>query len=167
MVVNYKLTRLSKTTQMLLQWIYFWVTPFISLPVSQCAYTECASNHSCRVSEITGEALCEPSCALNNGGCLEGQACSIEEYECYPQPCDNYRNFRCTNPLAGINKSTGMQYCSLWVLINNWLRHVALYGLLFVEVCSLISVVLVRYLHFSYGLVAVCKVHLHNSYSCG
>ncbi len=29
------------------------------------------------------------------------------------------------------------------------------------------SVVLVRSLHFSYGLVTVCKVRLHNSYSFG
>ncbi len=30
-----------------------------------------------------------------------------------------------------------------------------------------ISVVLVSALHFSYGLVTVCKVRLHNSYSFG
>ncbi len=29
------------------------------------------------------------------------------------------------------------------------------------------SVVLVRPLHFSYGLVTVCKVHLHNGYCFG
>ena len=56
--------------------------------IDPCDGFECSSNARCRVHPPTGEAFCEESCSLNNGGCPFGQECSLVQPLCLPgSPC--------------------------------------------------------------------------------
>ena len=58
-----------------------------------CCLDDSCSNHTCpigsqcKVYESTGEAYCDPSCNLDNGGCSINQTCSLEIVECARAPC--------------------------------------------------------------------------------
>ena len=52
-----------------------------------CTGFECPTGSQCKVYEPTGEAFCEPSCDLNNGGCPANQRCSLETVQCVRAPC--------------------------------------------------------------------------------
>ena len=52
-----------------------------------CANHTCPTGSRCRVFKPTGEAFCEPSCSINNGGCSANQTCSLEVVQCVRAPC--------------------------------------------------------------------------------
>ena len=41
----------------------------------------------CKIFKPTGEAFCEPSCILNNGGCQANEICSLVVVNCVRAPC--------------------------------------------------------------------------------
>ena len=42
----------------------------------------------------TGEAFCEPSCKLDNGGCQSDEICELETVQCVRAPCPPVVNCR-------------------------------------------------------------------------
>ena len=69
-----------------------------------CAVVDCQQYHYCEVSSVTGNAVCVPSCELENGGCRSDQICTIEEYDCFStngDPCDPNQYIQCKNSPYG------------------------------------------------------------------
>ena len=64
------------TTAASMQLVYF------SLTVNPCASVTCPTGSQCEVYKPTGEAFCNPSCDLDNGGCLSYQTCSLQVVQC-------------------------------------------------------------------------------------
>ena len=69
-----------------------------------CLSKECPIGSSCRVFEVTGEAYCEQSCELENGGCQSHQKCELVNVTCPRAPCPpvvncrgNYNMIHCAN----------------------------------------------------------------------
>ena len=52
-----------------------------------CDTHKCPAGLSCRVFKPTGEAYCEPSCDLDNGGCAANETCTIQSVQCIRAPC--------------------------------------------------------------------------------
>ena len=55
-----------------------------------CTYKECPKGSVCKVFEPTGEAFCDPSCNIDNGGCDDDQDCVLALPVCANppvQPC--------------------------------------------------------------------------------
>lgn len=52
-----------------------------------CIGVSCDRGSSCKVDDETGEAFCEPSCKLDNGGCLDNQTCELQTVQCVRAPC--------------------------------------------------------------------------------
>ena len=57
------------------------------LLVNPCDTHQCPTGSRCKVYEPTGEAFCEPSCDLDNGGCPANKRCSLETVQCVRAPC--------------------------------------------------------------------------------
>ena len=47
----------------------------------------CPKGTSCRVYGPTGQAYCNPSCDIQNGGCNLTEVCSLEPVQCITAPC--------------------------------------------------------------------------------
>jgi len=69
-------------------------------PGNPCATRQCHPHSYCRVSNITNNAICEPFCGSDNGGCRRDQICRIQEFECDGQ-CDPHRILYCENSPLG------------------------------------------------------------------
>ena len=52
-----------------------------------CRNHTCPTGSQCKVYQPTGEAFCDPSCDLDNGGCPADQMCSLQTVECVRVPC--------------------------------------------------------------------------------
>ena len=52
-----------------------------------CTGFECPTGSQCKVYEPTDEPFCEPSCDLDNGGCSDGEMCSLVNVTCVRAPC--------------------------------------------------------------------------------
>ena len=71
----------------------FEVTPQIAtyrstfLFLDACEIKKCQPGSRCKVFEPTGEAFCEPSCDIDNGGCPAGQSCTLLDVQCVRAPC--------------------------------------------------------------------------------
>ena len=55
-----------------------------------CTTMECPRGSECKVFPPTGEAFCDPSCDIDNGGCDDDQECMLALPFCPPptvQPC--------------------------------------------------------------------------------
>ena len=51
-----------------------------------CKTAICPNNTKCE--ESTERSICQPSCDIDNGGCLHGEKCSlVNSTECIVQPC--------------------------------------------------------------------------------
>ena len=61
--------------------------PPLPLLIDPCALTDCAPGHLCEVYKPTGEAVCEPYCDLDNGGCPPDQLCQLTQPQCIRAPC--------------------------------------------------------------------------------
>ena len=66
----------------------------INVMLDPCLSKECPTGSSCRVFEVTGEAFCEPSCELENGGCENLQKCELVNVTCSRAPCPPVVNCR-------------------------------------------------------------------------
>ena len=55
--------------------------------IDACVGFECPTGSRCKVYEPTGEAYCEPSCDIDNGGCADDEVCSLEDKVCVRSPC--------------------------------------------------------------------------------
>ena len=55
--------------------------------VDPCDNHMCPIGSQCKVYRPTGEAFCEPSCDLDNGGCPANQECSLQTVQCVRAPC--------------------------------------------------------------------------------
>jgi len=75
-------------------------------PGNPCATISCHPHSYCRVSNITNNAICEPFCGSDNGGCRRDQICRIQEFECDGQ-CDPYHYLYCENSPLGKLIHTG------------------------------------------------------------
>ena len=64
-----------------LQTVYYHFAFKIAVD-NACDRLDCSPNAVCKIFEPTGEAFCEPSCSLNNGGCQDGETCSVVGEEC-------------------------------------------------------------------------------------
>ena len=60
---------------------------YIILATNPCAAVQCLKGSRCEVFEPTGEPFCTPSCDLDNGGCPDGQICTIQDVQCVRAPC--------------------------------------------------------------------------------
>ncbi len=60
---------------------------YVPLPPSldQCAALDCPSHAECRLFS-TGEAYCDPSCVVDNGGCAEDETCQLLATPCAAPP---------------------------------------------------------------------------------
>ena len=68
----------------------------VSITVA-CLLRECPPGTICRICEETGEAYCEYSCAVDNGGCPEGVRCTeVEVPTCDPGQCCSHVNVTCS-----------------------------------------------------------------------
>jgi len=56
-------------------------------PLDPCASVACAPGYLCEVYKPTGEAVCEPYCDLDNGGCPPDQLCQLRQPQCIRNPC--------------------------------------------------------------------------------
>ena len=57
----------------------------------------CPTGSECRVCEETGEPYCMYSCAIDNGGCAEGEQCSeVAAPTCNPGECCSNVTTTCT-----------------------------------------------------------------------
>ena len=62
-----------------------------------CLLQQCPPGTICRVCKETNEAYCEHSCAVDNGGCLEGSQCAeVEVPTCNPGQCSSRVNTTCS-----------------------------------------------------------------------
>ena len=52
-----------------------------------CDNYTCRTGTQCKVYKPTGEAFCDPSCDLDNGGCPANQTCSLQIVQCVRAPC--------------------------------------------------------------------------------
>ena len=52
-----------------------------------CKDHNCPTGSKCEVFEPTGEAYCNASCDLDNGGCAANQICSLKVIQCVRPPC--------------------------------------------------------------------------------
>ena len=75
---------LIKAISKLLWFCYFLINIFL---VDPCERFDCGLNARCKLYPPTGEPFCEPSCSLNNGGCVANQKCSLKEVQCVRSPC--------------------------------------------------------------------------------
>ena len=55
--------------------------------IDPCNGFECPTGFQCKVFKPTGEAFCDPSCDLDNGGCADDETCSLENVTCVRTPC--------------------------------------------------------------------------------
>ena len=55
--------------------------------IDPCATVDCQPGSTCKVYQPTGEAFCEPSCDINNGGCAADQICQLNQVQCVRAPC--------------------------------------------------------------------------------
>ena len=62
---------------------YFSIVP----KLNPCDSVRCANGYNCEVDTNTGTAFCNPSCALNNGGCGRDEKCTLVQVECFAPPC--------------------------------------------------------------------------------
>ena len=66
----------------------------LNLYIDPCITVDCPPNsNTCKV-DGSGTPYCEPSCSLNNGGCLKNETCSLEPVQCVQPPCR--RAIKCT-----------------------------------------------------------------------
>ena len=56
-------------------------------PKDPCSSFECPSHAQCRVFQ-TGQAYCDPSCSVDNGGCEEDETCQLLATPCAAPPLD-------------------------------------------------------------------------------
>ena len=66
----------------------------ISLHLACVGFT-CPSGSTCRVCEETGEAYCEYSCDMDNGGCSADTTCTETPITCPPGQCCSSVNITC------------------------------------------------------------------------
>ena len=65
-----------------------WISiPSSPPPTDPCEIKKCPAGSRCKIFEPTGEAFCEPSCSIDNGGCSSCQSCSLREVQCVRAPC--------------------------------------------------------------------------------
>ena len=58
------------------------------LPIADpCEHFGCPTGSTCKVFQPTGEAFCQPSCDLDNGGCASNETCSLQQVQCVRAPC--------------------------------------------------------------------------------
>ena len=62
-------------------------TAMYTLIADPCKDFKCPSGSTCEVFQPTGEAFCQPSCDLDNGGCASNETCLLEEVQCVRAPC--------------------------------------------------------------------------------
>ena len=55
-----------------------------------CDNYTCPTGSQCEVFEPTGEAFCDSSCDLDNGGCPANQICSLQIVQCIRAPCPTF-----------------------------------------------------------------------------
>ena len=56
----------------------------------------CPSGSECRICNATGETYCVYSCAIDNGGCAEGEQCAeVAVPTCQPGQCCSPVNITC------------------------------------------------------------------------
>ena len=55
--------------------------------IDPCATVDCQPGSTCKVYQPTGEAFCDPSCDINNGGCAADQICQLNQVQCVRAPC--------------------------------------------------------------------------------
>lgn len=60
---------------------------YLFCTVDSCTNIKCSNGSQCRVFKPTGEAYCEPSCDINNGGCPANEKCSLQPVQCIRAPC--------------------------------------------------------------------------------
>ena len=60
---------------------------FVLTVIDPCALVDCLPGSTCKVYRPTGEAFCEPSCDINNGGCAKDQICQLNQVQCVRAPC--------------------------------------------------------------------------------
>ena len=69
---------------------------------------ECPIGTRCKIYEPTGEAFCEPSCSIENGGCDSDEVCTLQDVVCVRSPCPPM--VQCTDPCS---VCTSNQTCRL------------------------------------------------------
>ena len=74
-------------SELVLLTCYSFLFNSINVMLDPCLSKECPMGSSCRVFEVTGEAYCEPSCELENGGCERHQKCELMNVTCKRTPC--------------------------------------------------------------------------------
>ena len=80
--------------------------------VNPCNKVDCKPNAVCKIFKPTGEAFCESSCSLNNGGCQPNETCSLVKVQCKRAPCPPV--VKCRDPCS---KCTDDQICKLKVAL--------------------------------------------------
>ena len=55
--------------------------------MNPCEELTCPTGSRCEVFRPTGEAFCQPSCELDNGGCASNETCTLREVQCSRVPC--------------------------------------------------------------------------------
>ena len=76
-----------------------------------CAAVQCLKGSRCEVFEPTGEPFCTPSCAIDNGGCPDGQICTIQDVTCVRAPCPNA--VKCSEFTVALTLNTTCYICKL------------------------------------------------------
>ena len=84
---------------------------------SCCNYT-CPTGSQCKVYQPTGEAFCEPSCDLDNGGRPADQTCSLQTVQCVRAPCPPTVN---CSPRKFYDN---MLACLVWALYKHMHSHI-------------------------------------------
>ena len=73
---------------------------------------DCAPGFACKVFKPTGEAFCEPSCDLQNGGCPRDRKCTLVDVVCVRAPCPPI--VECVDPCKKFPCPTG-SVCEVFV----------------------------------------------------
>ena len=61
-----------------------------------CLLRPCPPGSECRICEETGETYCVYSCAIDNGGCADGEQCAeVAVPTCEPGQCCSPVNITC------------------------------------------------------------------------
>ena len=68
-----------------------------------CKSVRCRTGSRCKIYKPTGEAFCEASCDLDNGGCSDNEQCSLQDVQCVRAPCP---------PVVKCTPSKYLQLCS-------------------------------------------------------